>query len=492
MADDGGETQDRVSLNRHQRIGLVAGPLLFVAMLLLDAPAGMSGVAWRVAAAGSWMALWWATEAVPVPVTAMLPIVLFAPLGIAPLRDVAAPYANPIIYLYLGGFMVALAVERWGLHRRIALTLLQATGTGARRLVGGFMLTCALLSMWMTNTATAMMMLPIAASVIGIIASTARGVGERQLADFRVAVMLGVAYGATIGGLATLIGTPPNALLAAFMAETYGVRIGFAEWMMVGVPVTLVLLLLGWLVLTRVAFRVDFGASEQAHAHLATLRAKLGGMSKAERRIAVIFAMVVFGWIFREPINALLGTELLSDPGIVMTAAVLLFLVPSGDPAMRTLMSWGQVARLPWGVLVLFGGGLSLAAAVSNSGLALWLGQSLAPLGAAGPLLLIMGAATLVIFLTELTSNLATAATFLPVVAAIAVQSGMEPLSLTVPVTVAASCAFMLPVATPPNAIVFASGMLSIPQMVRAGFLMNLAGIAVLVAVALWLAPLLL
>lgn len=492
MANDGGEAGDSGPLKRYQRLGLLIGPLLFVAMLLADAPAGMPETAWRVAAAGTWMALWWATEAVPVPVTAMLPIVLFAPLGIAPLREVAAPYANPIIYLYLGGFMVALAIERWGLHRRIALTLLAATGTGARRLVGGFMVTCALLSMWMTNTATAMMMLPIAASVIGIVAATARGVSERQLADFRIAVMLGVAYGATIGGLATLIGTPPNALLAAFMAETYGVRIGFAEWMMVGVPVTLAMLPLGWLVLTRVAFRVDFGASEQAREHLATLRAGLGTMSRAERRIAAIFAIVVFGWIFREPLNALLGTDLLSDTGIVMAAAVLLFLVPSGDPAMRTLMGWEQVTRLPWGVLILFGGGLSLAAAVADSGLALWLGESLAPLGSAGPLVLVLGAATLVIFLTELTSNLATAATFLPVVGAMAIQAGIDPLVLAVPVTVAASCAFMLPVATPPNAIVFASGMLTIPQMVRAGVLMNLLGVVILAAVALWLAPLLL
>ena len=248
----------------------------------------------------------------------------------------------------------------------------------------------------------------------------------------------------------------------------------------------------GWLVLTRVAFHLDFGPSERARAHLAGLRAGLGPMSKAERRIGTLFALVVFGWIFREPLNAWLGAELLSDTGIVVCAAVLLFLVPSGSPTARTLMGWDQVGRLPWGVLILFGGGLSLAAAVAGSGLALWLGESLAPLGAAGPLVLVLGAATLVIFLTELTSNLATAATFLPVMGALAIQAGINPLVLVVPVTVAASCAFMLPVATPPNAIVFASGMLTIPQMVRAGVLMNLAGIVILAAVAMWLAPLLL
>jgi len=445
--------------------------------------------AWRAAAIGLWMAVWWATEAIPVPVTAFLPIIVFAPLGIATLKDAAAPYANPIIYLYLGGFVMALSLERWNLHRRIAMAILDRTGTEGRRLIGGFMLVCAMLSMWMTNTSTTMMLLPIVLSVVVVIIDNVPDLSEQAGRDFKIAMLLGIAYSASIGGLATLIGTPPNALLVGFMAENYGIEISFARWMIVGVPVSMVMLPIAWLLLTRVLYPVNIPASDAVRDHLHKMREDLGKMTTPEKRVAIIFGTVIFSWMLRKPITGWLGITGVSDAGIVMTAALLLFLLPSGNREQPQLMTWQYASRLPWGVLVLFGGGLSLAAVVSNSGLALWLGESLAPLNAWGIAVLVIAAVTMVIFLTELTSNVATAATLLPVMGALAIQAGVPPIVLTVPITIAASCAFMLPVATPPNAIVFSTGMISIPQMVRAGVLLNIIGIIIVTIISLYLAP---
>lgn len=452
----------------------------------------MPDAAWRAAAAGLWMAIWWATEAIPVAATAFLPLVLFDPLGIASIREAAAPYANPTIYLFLGGFMMALAIERWDLHRRISLAILDRTGTDGRRLVGGFMLVAALLSMWMTNTSTTMMLLPIVLSVISVMRDNVTDASDRTMTHFQLVMLLGVAYAASIGGLATLVGTPPNALLIAFMADNYDLEISFARWMVVGIPVTFIMLPLAWLLLTRFVFPFDIAENEAVDAHLHELREELGPMSVAERRVAMIFVVLVASWMLRRPVTEYFGIPGISDAGIVMTAAVLLFIAPSGDTGQRQLLVWQDTARLPWGVLVLFGGGLSLASVVSDSGLALWLGESLAPLNALGLAVLTVAAVTLVIYLTELTSNVATTATFLPVMAAIAVQAGLPPIMLTVPITIAASCAFMLPVATPPNAIVFSTGTITIPQMVKAGFFLNLLGIVLVSVVSLTIAPALL
>jgi sodium-dependent dicarboxylate transporter 2/3/5 len=474
----------------YQRIGRVLGPAVFALMLATEPwQQAMDPAAWHVAAVGLWMAIWWATEAIPVAATAFLPLVVFEPLGIAKIGEAAAHYANPIIYLFLGGFMLALALERWNLHRRIALAILEHTGTDGRRLIGGFMLVCALLSMWMTNTSCTMMLLPIVLSVIGVIRDNVPDLSEKARSDFAVAMLLGLAYSASIGGLATLVGTPPNALLAGYLSANYGIEISFARWMLVGVPVSLAMLPLAWLVLTRVLYRVDFPESEAVARHLHALRAQMGPMTPAERRVASVFVAVIVLWMAGQPLAKWIGISGITDAGIVMTAAVLLFLMPSGNTAQPRLMTWHDASRLPWGVLILFGGGLSLAAAVSDSGLALWLGESLAPLNALGVVILVLAATTLVIFLTELTSNLATTATMLPVMGAIAVQAGVPPLILTVPITIAASCAFMLPVATPPNAIVFATGAITIPQMVRAGVVLNLIGIVIVTAIALVVAP---
>ncbi|WP_438985640.1 SLC13 family permease [Aequoribacter sp.] len=474
----------------YQNIGLIAGPLVFAVMMLLGIDqAMMPEMAWRVAAVGLWMGIWWATEAIPVPATAFLPLVCFDLLGIAPIAKAAQSYAHPIIYLFLGAFILALAVERWNLHKRIALMILSQTGTDGARLILGFMVVAAVLSMWMTNTSTTMMLMPIAVSVAAVVTENMERASERDKRNFQIALLLGLAYAATIGGLATLVGTPPNILLAGFLVDTYGIEISFLNWMLVGVPVSIVLLPLAWLILTRWAFAFDIPESEGARAHLQRLRAELGPMSSAEKRVAVIFVLVILAWMFRRVITESTGLTGLSDTGVAMTAALLLFLVPSGSSSQSQLMVWHDVGRLPWGVLVLFGGGLSLASAVSQSGLALWLGEGLSPLSDLGVIVVILAAAGLVIFLTELTSNLATAATFLPVIAAIATQSGIDVLMLVVPVTLAASCAFMLPVATPPNAIVFASGFIRIPDMVRAGVYLNIVSMLLLTAVALWLAP---
>ncbi|MEO0574133.1 MAG: DASS family sodium-coupled anion symporter [Pseudomonadota bacterium] len=480
-------------LSRTQRAGRWIGPIVFGAMLLLEPlQSSMSAEAWRAAAVGLWMATWWASEAIPLPATAMLPLVLFQPLGLASIRAAAAPYAHPSIFLFLGGFIMALALERWGLHRRIALAVLARTGTEGKRLIGGFMLVCAGLSMWMTNTSTTMMLLPIVLSVIAVLREQVSGIGDEQHGHFALALLLGLAFSASIGGLGTLIGTPPNALLVGYLADNHDIEISFARWMLVGIPVSLVLLPTAWWVLTCHLFKVNIPASAAVQEHLATMRRELGPMRVAERRVAIVFACLVAGWMLRVPLQKMFGIVGLSDTSIAIAAAIVLFLVPSSDPQQRYLMRWEDTSRLPWGVLVLFGGGLSLAAMVDQSGLALWLGQSLAPLNGYGVALLMLAAVTLTIFLTELTSNLATTATLLPVMGAIALQAGLPPLLLTVPVTIAASCAFMLPVATAPNAIVFSTGRIRISDMVRAGVWLNLLAIVVVWVTGRFAAPALL
>ncbi len=484
------ETSVNAPLETYQIAGRILGPLVFAAMIATDQWQDvMPQAAWRVAAVGLWMAIWWATEALPVAATAFLPIIVFDPLGIASLKEAAAPYAAPIIYLFLGGFMMALAVERWNLHRRISLAILDKTGTDGRRLIGGFMLVCAVLSMWMTNTSTTMMLLPIVLSVIGVMSDNMKDASDESRSNFKIAMLLGIAYAASIGGLATLIGTPPNALLVGYLSANYDIEISFARWMAVGIPVTFVMLPIAWYLLTRILFPVDIPANEAVNEHLRKLRLEMGPMTIPEKRVAIIFLTVIVCWILRRPLTEFFGLVGVSDASIVMTAALLLFMIPSGNSAQPQLMTWHDATRLPWGVLILFGGGLSLAAAVSSSGLALWLGESLSPLNAFGTAVLVLAAVALIIFLTELTSNLATTATLLPVMGAIAVQAGLPPIVLTVPITIAASCAFMLPVATPPNAIIFATGSISIPQMAKAGFWLNVIGVIIVTIVSLTIAP---
>jgi sodium-dependent dicarboxylate transporter 2/3/5 len=475
--------------SRHQRVGLILGPLLSISMMISGAPAGLSEAGWLTACAGVLMAVWWATEAVPIAVTALLPIVIFPLLDIATIQDTTAPYANKVIYLFLGGFVVAFAMQRWNLHRRIALNVLQHVGGNGRSLVGGFMLASAVISMWVMNTSTTMMLLPIAVSIIAVIHKTVGSLDDKGKEHFQWSLLLGVAYGATIGGMATLVGTAPNAMLAAFMQETYGAEIDFASWMLVGLPLSALMLPLAWLILTRVAFKVDFRTSDEGKATLRALKEELGPLSIPETRVAIIFTTMALAWVLRPVLVQQAGLSALDDSGIAMAGAIALFLVPSGDRSDPLLLRWTYAEQLPWSVLILFGGGLTLASAVTRTGLAEWLGGSLQAIGALPVAAVVIVAAAMIIFLTELTSNIATTATFLPVVGAIAIESGFDPIVLTVPVTFAASCAFMLPVATPPNAIVFGSGMLTIPKMVRAGMMLNVVGIFLVSLIALHLAP---
>ena len=458
-------------------------------MLISGAPEGLSDPAWRTASMGVLMAVWWATEAVPIAVTALLPLVVFPLLDIATIHDTARPYSNKVIFLFLGGFIVAFAMARWNLHRRIALTVLQYTGGNGRSLVGGFMLASAVISMWVMNTSTTMMLLPIAVSIITVIHKSVKGLDQSARENFQYSLLLGVAYGATIGGISTLVGTAPNAMLAAFMQENYGTEIDFARWMLVGVPLSTVMLPLAWLALTRWVFKVDFVTSDEGRAELRRMHDEMGHISVPEIRVAIIFVCMATLWVTRPLLTNLPGLAVIDDSGIAMAGAIALFLVPSGAREDPLLLRWKYAEQLPWSVLILFGGGLTLASAVTHTGLAQWLGSNLQAVGTLPLFMIVIAAATMIIFLTELTSNIATTATFLPVVGAIAIESGFDPIALTVPVTLAASCAFMLPVATPPNAIVFGSGLLTIPKMARAGLALNLIGIVLVSIVALTLAP---
>ncbi|MDH3374830.1 MAG: SLC13 family permease [Gammaproteobacteria bacterium] len=473
----------------HQKVGLILGPSVCGLMLFSGAPDDLSPVGWTTAALGMLMAVWWATEAVPIAITALLPLVCFPLFGVANIQDTAAPYSNKVIYLFLGGFIVAFAMQRWNLHRRIALGVLQHVGGNGRSLVAGFMLASAVISMWVMNTSTTMMLLPIAVSIITVIHKSVAGLDEKAKADFQYALLLGVAYGATIGGMATLVGTAPNAMLAAFMLENYGTEIDFASWMLVGLPLSAAMLPLAWLALTRIVFKVDFKTCGEGRAALQRMHDDLGRISVPEIRVAIVFTVMALAWVGRPLLTQLPGLSALDDSGIAMAGAVALFLIPSGDKRDPLLLRWKYAERLPWSVLILFGGGLTLAGAVSRTGLAEWLGGNLQAIGMLPLALLVIIAAAMIVFVTELTSNIATTATFLPVVGAIAIETGVDPIVLTVPVTLAASCAFMLPVATPPNAIVFGSGLLTIPKMVRAGIALNIIGVVLVSLVALTLAP---
>ena len=473
----------------HQRIGLFLGPFMAVGMTFMDIPEGMSAVAFKVAIMGILMAIWWATEAVPIAVTAMLPLVLFPLFGVSSIQDAATPFANKVIYLFLGGFIVAFAMQRWNLHKRIALTILQYVGGDGKSLVAGFMFVSAALSMWVMNTSTTMMLLPIAISVITVINSTNKHISDRESEDFQYSILLGIAYASTIGGMSTLVGTAPNAMMAAFLFETYEIQVNFSEWMLIGVPLSFVMVPLAWLSLTKWVFHVNFKTNHSGQESLRIMKNDLGVISKPEIRVGIVFLIMALAWILRPLLIKISFLSGLDDSSIAMAGAILLFIIPSGDKGDPLLLRWEHLSNLPWSILILFGGGLSLATAVSNSGLAGWIGSNLSSVGSLPLPLLVMSIAVMIIFLTELTSNIATTATFLPVIGAIAIEMGINPIILAAPVTLAASCAFMLPVATPPNAIVFGSGLLRIPRMIRAGIALNIIGIIIVTTLSITLVP---
>ncbi len=475
-----------------KHIGLITGPLIACSMLLIEPPNSLNTAAWHTAAIALWMAIWWATETVPVAITALLPLVTFAVLDISTAKMAAAPYSHPIIYLFLGGFIIASGIQKVKLHQRIAFFILRFANLSAGSLIFCFMFVAAFLSMWMTNTSTTIMLVPVVMSIVTTIEQTGSQLSKTESTNFQLCLLLGVAYAATIGGMATLVGTPPNALLAAFINEQYGIEIGFAKWMLIGLPIAIIMLPVCWAVLTRLVYPVSFKLSEDATKTLEEQRQQLGPMTSSEKQVGFLFLCVIAGWVLRPAITTIFDLQGLTDTAIAIAGVIALFLLPQKTPnntSSNRLMEWDDLKNVPWNVVILFGGGLSLAAAVADTGLANWLGQSLANFNQFGPIILILGAAALVIFLTEMTSNLATTAAFLPVMAAISLQIGGAPLLLTVPVTLAASCAFMLPVATPPNAIAFSSGRISIPQMAKAGFTLNIIGIFIVSAVSVLLVP---
>ncbi len=479
LTDPESEQERRGASRKIGIVGLLLGFLLFGATLVWPPPDGMSPEAWRVAGLGLLMATWWITEAIPIPATALLPIPALPLLGVTTIEGATAPFANPVIFLFMGGFMLAQAMQRWTLHRRMAYGIIMGTGTAPFRLIAGFMLASAFLSMWVSNTAVAVMMLPVGLSVIQVVGGGLIEEG-RPPGDpaFAVALLLGIAYGASIGGAATLIGTPPNALLAGYLLDQYGLEIGFAQWMVIGVPLSLILLPIAWGLLTRVSFHVDPEGPELAPDDLEGMKESLGAMSSGERRVAWVFGATAAAWIFRPLLQGLIPG--LSDAGIAIAASLLLFVLPAGGAARAKLLNWDWARRIPWDILILFGGGLSLAAAITSSGLAGWIGTELHAAGRLPLLGLVTVTCILLVSLTELTSNTASAAAFLPILAGLAVALGEDPLFLLVPATLAASCAFMLPVATPPNAIVFGSTFIRIGHMVRAGVLLNLTVIALI------------
>ncbi|WP_300272332.1 DASS family sodium-coupled anion symporter [Halomonas sp.] len=449
------------------RIGLWLGPALLAATLLLPPPGGMTSAAWACVGMALLMATWWSTEAIPIPATSLLPMVLVPALGLGSMGEATGSYANPIIYLFLGGFLLGIAMQRWQLHRRLALHVLRLVGHQPRRQIAGFMVATGFLSMWVSNTATAIMMLPIGMSVISLLDDS----DPEELRRYATALLLAIAYSASIGGVATLIGTPPNALLAGYLAEDRGIDLGFAQWMLVGLPISIAMMVAAWWWLTRRGFALN--ATEQSGTLVVDELTRLGPMTAPERRVAVVFGLAALTWVARPLLNDL-GLGWLTDTGVAIAAGIALFLLPSGQARGQRLLAWEDAQQVPWGILLLFGGGLALAGTITRTGLAEWIAEQLGVFGAL-PLLAMVGVVVLVIiFLTEVTSNTATAAAFLPLLGALALSLEISPLLITVPAAIAASCAFMMPVATPPNAIVFGSGHMKIQSMIRTGFALNL------------------
>ncbi|MGB1831148.1 MAG: SLC13 family permease, partial [Flavobacteriaceae bacterium] len=462
------------------------GPLLFLIILLLTPFEGLSEQGHAVLATTIWIAVWWVTEAIPIAATALLPIVLFPLTGGMNLASTTASFGHKYVFLYLGGFLIAIGIEKWNLHRRIALTIIAFIGSDTRKIILGFMIATAFLSMWISNTATSVMMLPIGLAIIKQLKDNP-DTDEDENLIFGKALMLGIAYSASIGGIATLIGTPPNLVLAGIIESTYGYEITFLEWFQFGLPVALLLLIFCWYYLTRIAYKfkqVDFPGGLK---EIQRLKSNLGIISKEERRVGFVFILAALCWISRSFILQPLFPGI-DDTIIAILFGITLFIIPSKNNK-EPLLNWKDTLNLPWGIILLFGGGMALAKAFDESGLALWLGNLMTEFGGFPFFILLLLLITAVNFLTEITSNLATTAMLLPVLAPLALEVGVHPFGLMVGAAVAASCAYMLPVATPPNAVVFGSGYLRIPDMVSKGIVLNLFSILVISIMVYFLLP---
>ncbi len=483
----------------HKLAGLFLGPLLFLCVLLAPTPEGMSAEAQRAGAVAALMAVWWIFEAIPLSATALAPLALFPLLGVISAGEASAAYGDSNIFLFAGGFFIAMAMQKWNLHERIALQVVKRTGSHPQALVGGFMLATAFLSMWISNTATALMMLPIALAVVEMVAKNAEG---RGAGDFAVCVLLGIAYSASIGGVATLIGTPPNGVLLGQFKKLYpeAEEIGFLQWMLLGFPLVAVLLPLTWCLLTKFLFRFEGLLMRNVERALENRLRALGPMHRGEKIVLAVWAATAAAWIFRS--DVVLGSvtipgwsrwfpqsAFLHNGTVAVLGALVLFVAPVDLKRGEFALDWDWAKRIPWGILILFGGGLALAAGFEQTGLVRWIGGKLTALEGAPPIVVVACIALLLTFVTELTSNVATAAIMMPILGgALAPALGVHPLLLMIPAAIAVSCAFMLPVATPPNAIVFSGGLITAPQMARAGFCVNLLGVLLVTLVTYFLA----
>ncbi|ANU20339.1 anion transporter [Planococcus plakortidis] len=482
-AEDAGTYDERFkkkSYNTPQLIGLFLGPLLFILTMLFFNPEGLTPEAKAILASTIWIATWWITEAIPIPATSLLPIVLFPLTGGLDVGATTSAYGNDTIFLFMGGFMIALTMEKWNLHKRIALTIISLIGTNTERIILGFMVATGFLSMWISNTATAMMMVPIGLAIIYQVSEALKHDDSIDTSQenfgFGKALMLGIAYSASLGGIATLIGTPPNTLLAGAVNEIYGIEITFAEWMLFGVPLAWIFILVAWFYLVKIAFPLKLKQLPGGSAVIKEQKTELGNASYEEKIVFAIFLLAALAWITRSflLVEFLPG---LNDAMVGLIAALILFAIPSKNRRGDHLLDWATAVKLPWGILLLFGGGLAIAAGFTQSGLSEWVGGQLIGLQGINVLIIVLVVAAFVLFLTEITSNTATASMMFPIMASLAVALGIHPYALMVTAAVTASCAFMLPVATPPNAVVFGSGYLKIIDMARAGFILNVFGI---------------
>jgi len=467
------EKENTNELPKKKYIGMGAGLLIFILMVFISPPEGLSQEGWYTASIALLMAIWWTTEVIPIPVTAMLPLILFPLFKISNISVTATPYANPMIFLFMGGFILAIGMQEWNLHRRIALNIINFIGSKPRSIIFGFIVSTAFISMWVSNTAATMMMLPIALSVIEL----TRNIGNYSRDDhtydnFAISLMLAIAFAANVGGLGTVIGTPTNALFIGFVSESYGIEISFMKWMLIGIPVVLLGLPLIFYALTYIAFPVRFKSIPGGKEYIGSEVKNLGKFSRGEIMTGLIFGFTAILWMTSPIIQKWLPG--ISDAGIAIFGALLLFFIPVNFKTGKFLLSWKSAAKLPWGILILFGGGLTLAGAIQRTGLAEWIGSYFTELDVLPFVVVIFIITTVVIMFTNLASNSATAAAFLPVMSSVAIGMGEDPLQLAIPVAIAASCAFMLPVGTPPNAIVYGSGTMTVSQMAKAGLWLNL------------------
>ena len=468
-------------------IGFWLGIISFLLVLYLPNPEGLSSEGRVTAAVFLLMGIWWAFEAIPLQVTALMPLILFPLLSVEEIAIISREYMNKVQFLFAGGFIIALAIQKWNLHKRVALNILKFSGLNSRGIVASFMVASAVLSMWVMNTSTAIMLLPVGISVIKVISDTVNDISDNQKFNFQLCLLLGIAYAASVGGIATPIGTSPNGVLIQFASNNYDYDIGFANWISIGLPITLGLGPLIWIFLTRIIFPVNFSATQESKEKLNLMLKELGPMSNEEKKVIVVFLITAFFWIFRQLIDNLPGLSLLDDSVIAITGAVSLFFINENNNKNKLLI-WDDVqSGFPWGLIFLFGGGMALAYVVNDSGLALWL-ASLIP-SETYFWIILLTVIVMVVLLTELTSNLTTTITFLPVVASVGLNMGIDPLLLILPLTISASCAFMLPVATPPNSIVYASNLIPIQKMVRAGIFINVSSILYVFIISYFLIP---